>query len=112
MSGRPELPYGLHEVLEHVRQEVSTLAGSYARIGLRVTAIDTDTDNGRPFPDLLIYLQHDDVEGERVGRYYLEHNGHLEGPGDAAGNVAIGILETTAQEIARLPRSAEDTDGI
>ena len=79
------------------------MAGSYARIGLRVTAIETDTDNGRPCPDLLIYLQHDDVEGERVGRYNLEHNGHLEGPGDAAGNVAIGILETTAQQIARLP---------
>lgn len=101
MSDRPELP----EVLEHVREELRVAAASYARIGLRVTAIEADSDNGKPFPDLVIYVAHEDVEGERVGRFNLEHNGRLMGPGDAGVSLRFGLLETTAQGIATLPRS-------
>jgi hypothetical protein len=81
------------------------LASSYARTGVRVTAIEADADNGKPFPDLVIYVEHEDVEGERVGRFNLEHNGHLMGPGDAAVGLGFGLLESTAQGISTLPRS-------
>jgi hypothetical protein len=40
-----------------------------------------------------------------VTRYSLEHNGELQGPGDAAVSVAFGIYEATPSEIRRLPRS-------
>jgi hypothetical protein len=108
MSDRSELP----EVLEHVRDELRAAARSHARIGLRVTGIEADSDNGKPFPDLVIYVEHEDVDGERVGRFNLEHNGHLMEPGDAGVSLRFGILETTAQQIARLPRSGRDADGI
>jgi hypothetical protein len=101
MSRRAELP----EVLAFVREHVDGFAESYALRGLRVNGVEADSDNGKPFPDLVVYLELAGVEGERVLRYSLEHNGQLQGPGDAGGNVAFGILEATPGEIARWPRS-------
>jgi len=101
MPRRAELP----EVLEFVREHLDSMADSYARIGLRVTGVETDSENGEPFPDLLIYIEREGVDGERVAAYSLEHNGVLEDPGDAATSVAFWVLESTASEIARLPRS-------
>jgi hypothetical protein len=101
-SRRAELP----EVVEFVREQLDAMASSYARIGLRVTGLEADTDNGEPFPDLLIYVERDGVEGERVARHSLDHNGVLEDPGDAATTVAFWALESTTAEIGRLPRSA------
>jgi hypothetical protein len=101
MSGRPGLP----EVLASVREHVDGFASSYRDIGLRVTGVEADTDNGEPFPDLLIYVERKGVDGERVARYSLEHNGHLQGPGDAAVSIAFWALETTTAEVERLPRS-------
>jgi hypothetical protein len=100
-SGRPELP----EVLAFVREYVEGMAGSYAARGLHVTGVEADTGNGEPFPDLLVYVEHEEVEGERVAAYSLEHNGVLQGPGDAATSIAFWALESTRSEIARLPRS-------
>lgn len=68
-----------------------------------MTAVEADVENGKPFPDLVVYVAHENVGGERVGRFNLEHNGHLMDPGDAAGSLGIGLLEITAQEVARLP---------
>jgi hypothetical protein len=98
---RAELP----EVLAFVREHLDGMAGSYARIGLRITGVEADTDNGKRFPDLLIYLEHEEVEAERVASHSLDHNGVLEDPGDAATTVAFWALESTASEIRRLPRS-------
>jgi hypothetical protein len=99
------LPYGLADVVAAVRQHLRDLAPAYDEIGLRVTGLEADTPTGEPFPVLLIYVERDGVDGERVARYSLEHNGRLTGPGDAAGNVAFWALESTTAEIARLPRS-------
>jgi len=104
MSGRAELG----DVLEHVREELRAEAASYAHIGLRVTGVGVDSQSGKPFPDLVIYVEHEDVDGERVGRFNLQHNGKLMGPGDAGMSLRFGLLETTARGIARLPRSARD----
>ena len=101
MSRRAELP----EIVAFVREHLDGMAPSYARIGLRVTGLEVDTDNGEPFPDLLIYVEREGVEGERVANHSLDHNGMLEDPGDAATTVAFWALESTAAEIARLPRS-------
>jgi hypothetical protein len=104
MSGRAELP----EVVEYVRQHLRGFAPAYDEIGLRVTGLEVDTQTGEPFPALLIYVERDGVDGERVARYSLEHNGELKGPGDAAGSVAFWALESTRAEIARLPRSNQN----
>jgi len=101
MSRRAELP----EVIAFVREHLDGMASSYARIGLRVTGLGVDMANGEPFPALLIYVKHKDVDGERVARHSLNHGGVLEDPGDAATTVAFWALESTATEIARLPRS-------
>jgi len=106
MSERAELP----EIVAFVRQHLEDFAESYAERGLRVTGLETDEDNGKPFPDLLIYLEHDDVDGERVASHSLDHNGVLEGPGDAAVTVAFWALESTTSEIRRLPRSNRDIE--
>jgi len=103
----PELP----EVVAFVRNHLEEMAESYARIGLRVTGVEANSDNGGPFPDLLIYLERDGVDGERVATYSLEHNGLLQGPGDAATSVAFWALESTGSEIARLPRSNRPSRG-
>jgi hypothetical protein len=95
----------LAEVAAFVREHLEAMADSYARIGLRVTALEADADNGKQFPDLLIYVEHEDVDGERVAWHSLDHNGVLEGPGDAATTIAFWALESTASEIRRLPRS-------
>jgi hypothetical protein len=101
MSERSELS----EVVAFVREHVDGMADSYARIGLRVTGIEAGPEGEDGFPVLLMYLEHEDVDGERVAWHSLNHNGMLQGPGDAAVTVAFGLLETTATEIARLPRS-------
>jgi hypothetical protein len=104
-SRRAELP----EVVEYVREHLRGMAPAYDQIGLRVTGVEADIDNGESFPDLLIYVERDGVEGERVVRHSLDHNGVLEGPADAATTVAFWALESTTAEIARLPRSNRST---
>jgi hypothetical protein len=99
------VPHDPSDVIAAVRQHLRDFAPAYDEIGLRITGLEADTQTGEPFPALLIYVERDGVDGERVARYSLEHNGSLEGPGDAAGNVAFWALESTAAEIARLPRS-------
>jgi hypothetical protein len=89
MSRRAELP----QVVQFVRKQVLAMAPAYDEIGLRVTAIEADADNGEPFPDLLIFVERKGVDGERVARYSLEHNGDLQGPGDAAVSIAYWALE-------------------
>jgi hypothetical protein len=107
MARRAELA----EVLAFLREHLEAMADSYARIGLRVTGLEADTDNGKQFPDLLIHLEREGVEGERVATYSLEHDGVLEDPGDTATSVAFWALESTASEISRLPRSNRSIGG-
>jgi hypothetical protein len=99
------VPHDPSDVVAAVRQHLREFAPAYDEIGLRITGLEVDTQTGEPFPVLLIYVEREGVDGERVARYSLEHNGRLEGPGDAAGNVAFWALESTTAEIARLSRS-------
>jgi hypothetical protein len=101
MPGRAELP----EVVAFVDEYLYGMADSYARIGLRVTGVAAEPRSDDGFPVLLIYVQHEDVDGERAARHSLNHDRVLEDPGDAAATVAFRALETTGTEIPRLPRS-------
>jgi hypothetical protein len=107
MPRRAELP----EVVAFVREHLDGMTDSYARIGLRITGVEATTYDDERFPRLLVYLEHEDVDGERVASHSLDHNGVLEDPGDAATTVAFWALESTASEIRRLPRSNRAGDG-
>lgn len=93
----------VERVLESVRLYVRGFESEHAERGIQVTGIEADITP--PFPDLLIYLEHDDFEGERVARFSLERNGELKGPSDAAQSIAFGIWEATPGEVRRLPLS-------
>jgi hypothetical protein len=89
-----------------VREELRQGTSAYAERGLRVTRVEADSDNGQPFPDLVIYLEHEGVEGDRVLRYNLEHGGELEASADAATTLCIALLEYRPRDVAQLPRAA------
>lgn len=86
-------------------------ADSYRRFGLRVTGVEADRDDDDPFPYLMIYVEDERVEGERVARYSLEHNGRLLNPPDAAESVAMWVLESAPADIRRLPLSGRARGG-
>jgi len=105
MYDRDELAHIVAFVGHHLRR----FEQAYADRGLRVTGPWGDADNGEPFPDLVYYLEHEDIEGERVLRYPLERNGRLLGAGDAV-DFVHELQELTHSEIARLPRSDQAED--
>jgi hypothetical protein len=86
--------------------ELRHWGSAYEERGLRVIAVDADSDNGEAFPEVVICLAKDGVDGERVLRYSLEHLGQLENPADASRNVAILLLELTRAEIVQLPHAS------
>ena len=61
-----------------------------------------------PFPDLLVYVDHDRFEGERVLRYSLDKNGRLEGADDAAVTLMFALYELSTAAFGRMPLSGRD----
>lgn len=80
-------------------------ADTYTRFGLRVTGVEAARDDDDPFPYLMIYVEHERVEGERVAQYSLKHNDRLQNPPDAAESIAMWVLESAPADIRRLPLS-------
>ena len=102
-------PAELEALRDRVRTELERLAEAFTDAGLRVTGVDVDTATGRPFPDLVVYLVSDYVEGERELRHYLGTRGVLAGAGDVALDIYIWTTEVSgAAGVDRLPRSRRE----
>lgn len=91
---------------DFVRDELRALAPAFTDAGLRVTGVEIDTDTGRPFPDLVVYLVSEYVEGERELSHYLGTTGVLLAPSEVARDIFIWSTEVSgAAGVERLPRS-------
>jgi len=97
----------VEEVVAYVSRELRELEAAFARRGLRVVGVTHDSDNGRPFPDLLVVLDCEDVEGRRVLRRYLGSRGVLEDPGEVGRGLYIWSQEVTRSQLAALPSVAD-----
>jgi hypothetical protein len=96
----------LERCRDYVREELRALAPAFERAGLRVTGVEIDEDNGRPFPDLVFFLVSRYVEGERELRHYLGTTGVLLGGSEVARDIYIWSTEVSgAAGVERLPRS-------
>jgi len=98
----------LEDQRRHIEDELRSLAPSFASRGLYVLRVEINVDNGRPFPDLLITLRSDAVEGRRQARRYMGVRGVLEDPSEMARNFYIWSHEVTRSQLSRLPRLGND----
>jgi hypothetical protein len=91
---------------ERVREELRTLAPAFARAGIRVIGVEIDTNNRRPFPDLVVFLVSEHVDGERELLYYLGTRGVLEDPSEVARDLYSWSTEVSgAAGVDHLPKS-------
>ena len=90
---------------DEVRAHLVSQAGYFARRGIEVVGVELDTGNGRPFPDLVVFLRSNDVDGERELPFYLGARGVLEAPSEVARSLLIWSTEVTPAGLSALPRS-------
>jgi hypothetical protein len=93
----------LDETVASVRSHLLNFAPDYEGRGLRV--VDLLVEGPRDAPELVLYITHVRVEGERVLHWPLLDEGRLMGSGDVGMSVGLWAFESTEGLIARLPPS-------
>ena len=96
----------LERLRDSMRDEIERFAPAFADAGIRLMGVETDAATGRPFPDLVVFLVSEYVEGERERSYYLGTRGVLESASEVARDFLIWSTEVSdAAGVDRLPRS-------
>jgi hypothetical protein len=95
----------LDRIREFVGHELRDFERSFADRGLRVIRLEIDEDNGQPFPDLLVYLDCEDVEGIRILTKYLGVPGIMGDPAEVSRGLYIWSQEVTPAGLERLHRA-------
>lgn len=98
------------EHLSEVREGLADYRELYAREGLEITGVELDLTI-RPFPDILIFLRHERIPGERVLRQSLASGGKLIGSSDAAFGLMHVVEEYPWPALADLPLARSHEPG-